>query len=243
MKYSSLPRIYTNLPLKTNATILLDKENSHYLEKVIRVRKGEDIRIFNLPHGEFIASIKEYGAKNGALILLSENIRDIPVMNHGSVTAGISLIKSEKLILSITAATALGVSAIKPLIADRSQYQTIKEDRIIKAIEEASIQSERMNFPELLHAEKLASIDYSAYDLILMINENERTRLLPDLGYKEYKGKNILVLIGPEGGWTEDETKLIQKHNFISISLGNQVLRSEIATISTLSWILLSKSF
>lgn len=237
MKFSILHRIYINSGLKPEQNIILSEEDGHYIKRVLRLRVGDRIRAFNGRDGEFEAEIISSGLPRRLdlkpLVLIRKAAIEKPLI------LGLSLIKVDKMLEAISASTALGVTEIIPVIAERSQLRRINKDRALKVILESVKQSERFE-PPILHDPILIKDYLKQYSSALMIFANENEPLVNSLlkipAQLLDSAAGISLLIGPEGGFTEQELSMLQAaDNTKSISLGPTVLRTEIAAVVLLA--------
>ncbi len=228
MKYSKLPRIYTNASLNSNTTITVDAANSYYIKKVLRLRESEKLRFFNEVDGEFMCVVSAH--TDLVQILIQEKLEK-PMIGATNIVLMMSIVRPEKFEIACEMATQLGVSAIIPVITARSQKKSINYDRLKKIILESVRQSERIDIPRIELPILLSEINFSEYNKIFFANEDESNN---NIDYS-YSGK-CAALIGPEGGFTQDEIRsVVSCSNVVSISLGPTILRSETAAVAMLS--------
>ena len=224
-----------NLSLNFNSN--LDKSQSHYISKVMRIKEGEIFSLFNNT-GEWQVRIEEIrkGIVNFVVIKKIKNIE-----NTSEIWLAFTPIKLNYLNFMIQKATELGVTRFIPITTDRTIVRKINRERINKIIIEASEQSNRIQIPKL---EKLIKFKefLKLYDDIDI--------LFGDLNSSSNKLKinhthPICILIGPEGDFSENERiSILNSKNFIPIKINKNILRSETAAISMISIIsykLLSK--
>lgn len=239
MKYSKFPRIYIKDELISNNTIEFEIENIHYIKKVLRLRNGDNLRLFNERDGEYMASIIAIDTRLLAQIKekMQKNLLD-PLVRTKNVVLLVSIIKSEKFELICDMATQLGVSSIVPIISSRVQKKDLNYERLGKIILESVRQCERIDIPQIEKVQYLHEINFSKYEGIYLANEHEDSNFKPTDSL--LNKINIGVIIGPEGGFTEEEVEwLMSQDNVHSISLGPSVLRTETAAISMLAKILI----
>jgi 16S rRNA (uracil1498-N3)-methyltransferase len=231
MKYSKLPRIYENTKLSGSEIIVISPENHNYLKNVMRLKNGFNLRVFNEREGEYFAIY--INEKNYSKVKISEKYREIKEKKI-SINLLVANIKSDKFEMVCDYSTQLGVSSITPIITSRTQKKEINIDRAQKIILEAVRQSERLDFPVLSQITNLEDIDFSLYDNSYFANENETNPKSIEL-----LGQNISVLIGPEGGFTDEEIEYLISQGLSSISIGENVLRSELASAVMITKLLL----
>lgn len=233
MKFSSLSRIYTTCELAKNQTLTLNGDIFRYCKSVLRMKISEKFRIFNQYDGEFNAQITEVN-KRDLQIVIGDKLRNSE--RSKSLILAICIIKPDRFIEAIKAAAALGVSEIVPIISERTQFRNINHERIEKCIIEAVEQSESFRLP-LLHIPLSLDKFCNKNSIEQFIVANEEENNLKVSSIKDFK-ENIAVLIGPEGGFSaKEKEKLALNPKVISVTLGNRVLRTEIATICMLACI------
>lgn len=220
-------RLYTNEVLLIGKILEL-RDQYHYLKSVLRLKIGDNIRIFNNIDGEFLAQITNT-EKNVILIRIINCIRKA-LNNQMRLILGLCIIKPDRMLRAIDMAVQLGITEIIPIISERSQLQNVNYQRIKKCIIASVEQSEQFNLPNLHQATKISKIDYSEYNTIIIANEHETKCANINLQ------NDILLLVGPEGGFTDTEINdLLSFNNAYSISLSTNILRSETAVAAAIS--------
>ena len=215
-----------NLSLNLNSN--LDKSQSHYISKVMRIKEGDNISLFN-ETGEWIVKIKEI--KKGIInFVVIKKLRNVE--NDTEMWLAFTPIKFNYLNFMIQKATELGVTRFIPILTDRTVVREINKDRIKKIIIEASEQSNRIKLPKL---EKLINFKeflkiYKYTNIVLGdLNKNEEK-------IHFNKNKPICILIGPEGDFSENERELMsQLQNIRSLRINRNILRTETAAIAMIS--------
>jgi 16S rRNA (uracil1498-N3)-methyltransferase len=230
--FSSLPRLYLNVILIRDNEINISDEHIHYIKNVLRLKINDMFKIFNEKNGEFIVKILTIN-KNHIIVKILDLLRE-KEKNNINITLGLSIIKMDKMILAISMATQLGVNNIVPIISSRSQFKIINETRINKVIIESTEQSNRITPPRLLPIIPLCKYrDTYSNDLILYANEHHNIKNQSNIN----NSKNITVIIGPEGGFTDEELEIMSSWSeSISINLGEYILRSETAVATAISY-------
>jgi 16S rRNA (uracil1498-N3)-methyltransferase len=236
MKHN-LKRLYCNILLKKDVIYNLNCSKVHYLKTVLRLKKGDYFRIFNEVDGEYIALINDI-TRNCVSIILHNCLRK-PVKELVLIL-GLCIIKANKMEDAIDMAVQLGISEIVPLIAQRSQMSSINYERIMKCIIRATEQSERLQPPILRDVTTLTEFcNKSEGCTIIYANENEIIgNSINDISCAL---DNISLIIGPEGGFSEEERIMLSSQHCYSISLGTNILRSETAVVTALAEIQLCR--
>lgn len=223
-------------------TFSLETDETHYLVSVMRLKGGEVFAVFDGKRNEFTASMeKSEGEKRAAARIISR--RFIAREERTSITLAACLLKGEKMAWVMQKATELGAAAIIPVMSARTIPRFKKDKwakkkmRFFSIIKEASEQCGRSTLAKLddvLDIKELADT-VSHYDLALFFNEGEKKNRLKDVLDAEKNVSSVLFLAGPEGGFTGDEAALLIKSGFVSVSLGNRILRSETACMYGMS--------
>ncbi len=198
------------------------------LKNVFRFVTGDKIILFDNSGFDFHASICGYD-------------KDVVTLDINSVTENVvlplretylfaSLVKKDNFEWILEKATELGVSHIVPIISDRTEKKDLNLERVKKIIVEAAEQSGRGTLPVLYEVTDLESA-LTKYAHIKSIAWHTQSPKFVSQDVADTLG----AYIGPEGGWTQSEIELFNKHGVHSRSLGPQVLRSETAVIAVIS--------
>ena len=222
-------RLYFSKSLSNNLTDTLDKSQSHYVNKVMRVKENEIFSLFN-SSGEWEAKILNI-SKGIVEFNVTKQLRQKE--NSKELWFAFSPIKSNYFNFMIQKATELGVTKFIPIIFDRTIVRKINKERLEKVIIEASEQSNRINVPDIEDPKSLDDfLNNNKVDLIFTDLNSENTRI--DL--KKVTDKPTCVIIGPEGDFSEEERAEILKFSGVQpLKINENILRSETAVISAIS--------
>ena len=239
-------RFYIKQTKPRSSTILLYGEEHHHLSKVARIKPKENVWLFDERGTSYLAKVEEIEKDRTRLSILEERGKEEP---KTKITLAQALIKSKKMDLILQKATELGLTTFIPVIAARSTVKIEEKietrlERWQKISREATKQCGRSVIPAILpplHLGKLVEERNEERKLFLSENRGNYLKniLLQDIN-SQRKGKqsfSVIVLAGPEGGWTEEEENLILRHGYEAVSLGKYILKSETATISSLAMI------
>ena len=207
----------------------LDKSQSHYLTKVMRVKENEVFSLFN-KNGEWEAKI----------IGISKSIVEFKIIkqlrqkeNTKELWLAFSPIKLNYQNFMIQKATELGVTKFLPIIFDRTVVRKINKERLEKIVIEASEQSNRINVPTIEDAQDLNTfLKKNLMDLIFTdLNTNNNK-----IDKSKLTDKPVCIIVGPEGDFSEAEReKILAFKGVQSIKINENILRSETAVISAIS--------
>ena len=221
-------RLFFPKSLSLNLTDKLDKSQSHYVSKVMRVKENEVFSLFN-NSGEWEAKILNI-SKSIVEFNVTKQLRQKE--NTKELWLAFSPIKSNYFNFMIQKATELGVTKFLPIIFDRTIVRKINKERLEKVIIEAAEQSNRINVPKIEEPQKLKHFLSNEMDLIFTDLNATNTKI----NIKKLTTKPICVIIGPEGDFSEEERIEILKFNGVQpIKINENILRSETAAISALS--------
>jgi 16S rRNA (uracil1498-N3)-methyltransferase len=207
----------------------LDKSQSHYVNKVMRVKENEVFSLFN-SSGEWEAKILDI-SKNIVEFNITKQLRQKETTKE--LWLAFSPIKSNYFNFMIQKATELGVTKFLPIVFDRTIVRKINKERLEKVIIEAAEQSNRINVPSIEEPKSLNSfLKNSKMDLIFTDLNTSNTKI--DLN--QLTSNPTCVIIGPEGDFSEVERQEILKFNGVqAIKINENILRSETAVISAIS--------
>jgi 16S rRNA (uracil1498-N3)-methyltransferase len=221
-------RLFYPESLSLNLTAILNKSQSHYLTKVMRIKENEVFSLFN-SSGEWEAKILIISKSNVEFNIIKQ-LRQKE--NFKELWLAFSPIKSNYFNFMIQKATELGVTKFLPIIFDRTIVRKINKERLEKVIIEAAEQSNRINVPVIEQPQTLESFLKNDVDLIFTDLNTSNNKI--DLN--QMTSNPTCVIIGPEGDFSEEEREEILKFNGVQpIKINENILRSETAVISALS--------
>ena len=224
-------RLFYPEVLSLNLNSKLEKSQSHYVNKVMRIKVNETFSLFN-SGGEWEAKIKEI-TKGIVEFIVTKQLRHKE--NSKEIWLAFSPIKSNYFNFMIQKATELGVTKFLPIIFDRTVVRKINEVRLQKIVIEAAEQSNRINIPTIEKPQNLKNF----------LSKNKKTidLIFTDLNSKNKKfdkkkltNKPICLIIGPEGDFSESERAEVLSFDGVKpIKINENILRSETAAISAIS--------
>ena len=222
-------RLFFSNLLSVNLTDKLDKSQSHYLTRVMRVKENEFFSLFN-KEGEWEAKILGI-SKSIVEFKTTKKLRQKE--NTKELWLAFSPIKSNYQNFMIQKATELGVTKFIPIIFDRTVVRKINKTRLEKIVIEASEQSNRINVPSFAIPQNLDNF----------LKKNSMDLIFTDLNSKKNKvdkskltDKPVCVIIGPEGDFSETERdKILSFKGVQPVKINENILRSETAVISAIS--------
>ena len=222
-------RLFFSDTLSANMIDKLDKNQSHYLCKVMRVKENEVFSLFN-KEGEWEAKVLGI-FKNIVEFKIIKQLRQKEITKE--LWLAFSPIKSNYQNFMLQKATELGVTKFLPIIFDRTVVRKINKDRIEKIVIEASEQSNRINVPTIEEAQDLNGfLKKNSMNLIFTdLNSN-----IKKIDKSKFTDKPVCIIIGPEGDFSETEREKILSFKGVQpIKINENILRSETAVISAIS--------
>jgi 16S rRNA (uracil1498-N3)-methyltransferase len=232
-----MPRFYCSQPLTIGATIALPDHVAHHVQ-VLRMAPGDHITLFNGEGGEYTAALTTMEKKRATAEIKTFSPREAELPY--TITLAQALPEASKMDWIIEKAVELGVTAIQPLAAQRCVVRLSAERTAKKLahwqgiIVAAAEQSGRNRLPHLAEP-----VDFNAW----IGNQNLHRRILltprAEQSLSEWARhqapQSVALLIGPEGGFTEQEESAASAHGAIMLSMGPRVLRTETAGLAAVA--------
>ena len=229
------PRIYTPQTLVPDSTVELDTEAAHHVARVLRMRSGDALTLFDGRGAEYPASIVNIDRKTVQVAIAAAHVvdRESPLAIH----LGIAISKGERMDWVIQKATELGVARITPLQSERVEVRLRGEREEKKAAHWQAVaiaaceQCGRNRIPAIDAPQALAVwlADVEADAHFVLHHRSEHA-----LSAYATPPHSVALLIGPEGGLSDAEIALAEAQNFAPLRLGPRVLRTETAPLAAL---------
>ncbi len=232
----SAPRLYVDTELSEGAEIRLDGGHAHYLLKVMRIKQGQAVKLFDDRTGEYLAHVTMLGKRD--LILLidgktreRENVPDLWLLA--------APVKKDRYNWIAEKATELGVAKMIPVQTERTQNVQIKPDKLKAHMVEAAEQCERTALPVLDGLIRLDALlqDWPADRHLFFADER-----IYESGEGSFRKALVAhdgpaaILIGPEGGFSDAENEFIRTlPQSVPVSLGPRILRADTAAVAAIS--------
>jgi 16S rRNA (uracil1498-N3)-methyltransferase len=215
-------------------TAALTGAHAAHLARVLRARVGQQFDIVageEVRHGTITAVTPERVEFSLAEVVAASESTDISML--------LAIFKFDRFEWAIEKCTELGVSKIVPVIARRTdahlaQAAQKRAERWRRIALEASQQSRRTSPPEIVDPMKLKEAVTLSFTTKVLLAENEKKVVLRDFFSDEIELPLVLA-VGPEGGWSDEEVKLFETNGWCSASLGDTILRAETAAIASLA--------
>ncbi len=227
-------RLFVPNDLAADTGIVLDKDQSHYLANVMRLKEGEDVALFNGRDGQWSARLQKV-AKSGVAIHVHDQTR--PQAPEPDLWLLAAPIKKDRIDLVAEKACELGISRLWPVFTRRTVMSRVNTERLAANMEEAAEQCERLTIPEMAEPAALDKVlaGWEPDRPLLFLDESGSGQPIATALSTMDPGK-LAVLVGPEGGFDDTERAMLARLPFaVPVSLGPRILRAETAAIAALS--------
>ncbi len=235
--HASLPRLFVEPELMTGTTLTLGKDQSLYLAAVLRKGVGDEVVLFNGRDGAWLCRLTSDSKKSVTLDVVGQIAPQSP---PSDLWYGFAPLKSERLDYMIQKAVEMGVGTIQPVITQYTQNHRLKMERLHANAIEAAEQCEVLSVPEIAPETSLGALldgwDKAHGDRALLFADEGEASSSPIVALEQLRGQRVGLLIGPEGGFSEEErTKLRALPFVVPISLGPRILRADTAAVAGLA--------
>ena len=230
------PRLFVDAALAAGGVVALDRAQTHYLAHVLRLKSGDRVLAFNGRDGEWSASL-EAGKRVTTLVIGAKTRQQTEAADLHYLFAPL---KAARLDYMVQKAVEMGVSRLVPILTRHGQVSRVNPERMRANAVEAAEQCGILSLPDI--APPLALSRYIAE------RDPERWLIFCDEGAdvanpaaalsaaKPQAGAGLAVLVGPEGGFAEDErAALLREPNVVRLSLGPRILRADTAAVAALA--------
>ena len=230
-----ITRFYFKDVLETSSIVKLPFDLIHYMVKVLRLRPGNQIKLFNNNEGEFLGTIVSID-NDGISVCVDLQIR-VPTEESARFHIALSITKGERMDYAIQKSVELGVTSVSPLYSQFSEVKIKNKNHLEnklrhweKIILNASQQCGRLSLPQVRKPMRLPElIEESAGNKVILLDTSGSKKLI-EVSFK----RDLYLVVGPEGGFSDEELKYVSKKAEIT-TLGPRTLRSETAPIVALS--------
>lgn len=209
----------------------LDENESKHIIRVLRMVKGNNVRLID-GKGNLYEGVIEDPDQKSCLIRITGITRDFEKRNYSLHIAISPLKNTERFEWFVEKSVEIGIDEITPLICKNTEKQSVKPERINNIIISAMKQSlkatgTKLNTP--CSFEEFIRSNNSGNRMVAHCNESFSRSKISD---SYIKGENAIILIGPEGDFSEDEIKRASSHGFRNVHLGMSRLRTETAGVA-----------
>jgi 16S rRNA (uracil1498-N3)-methyltransferase len=240
-RYSVMPdydfrtaRLHVDAPLADGAAVALDRSQSHYLRRVLRLKDGQEILVFNGRDGEWRAAL-EGGARQAALRVTD---RTRPQTAAGDLHYLFAPLKSARLDYMVQKAVEMGVSQLRPILTQPGQIARVNLERMRANAIEAAEQCGILCLPEIAAPVPLIGALAAWQPERHLVFCDEAADVADPLAALAAVPRRapLAVLIGPEGGFAADErAALLKLPRVTRLALGPRILRADTAAVAALA--------
>jgi 16S rRNA (uracil1498-N3)-methyltransferase len=240
------PRFFISPDQVAGPLITVSGEDVRHIGAVLRMKTGDELLLCDGKGTEYSVKISRVDRSEIKTEIVNKTRREIV---YPRVTLGQGLPKSDKMDWIVQKATELGVATIVPLVTERTIVKVKDEEKRIarwqKICREAAMQSSRPDIPSvgrIIAFNDLLRTPNSELQTLKLLPWEEGTTAIKDVLRGSEGIKHIIVLVGPEGGFSPAEAALATSRGFHPVSLGPNILRTETAAVASLSMILYETS-
>jgi 16S rRNA (uracil1498-N3)-methyltransferase len=228
------PRLYIDGPIAASQELTLGRDQAHYLRHVLRLQEGAPVLVFNGRDGEWQARLVAEGKRNATLSV--ENQMRLQPATRGPVYAFAPL-KHARLDYLVQKAVEMGALRLSPVLTQHTQVSRMNMERMRANAVEAAEQCGILSLPEIDEPQPLDRWLNSLEPgrVLVFCDEDEAERSPVDV-LTPVKDRSIALLVGPEGGFSEDERAVLRaRQDVIRLSLGPRILRADTAAVAALA--------
>lgn len=228
------PRLFLDAPLEAGGAVALERAQAHYLSHVLRLGTGDPVLVFNGRDGEWSATLAG-GGKRASLVVGAKTRQQTAAADLHYLFAPL---KAARLDYMVQKAVEMGVSRLLPVLTRHGQVSRINLDRMRANAVEAAEQCGILALPEVAApvalSRYLAERDPARW---LVFCDEDTDVANPGEALAKASAQNgLAVLVGPEGGFAEDErAALLKQPNIVRLSLGPRILRADTAAVAALA--------
>jgi 16S rRNA (uracil1498-N3)-methyltransferase len=240
------PRVYLDAPLAEGLAVSFDRAQANYLANVLRLKHGDELLLFNGRDGEWQARLAGAG-KRALTAVIGERMREQP--RPSDLHFLFAPLKHARLDYLVQKAVEMGASRLQPMITRHTQVARVNLDRMRANVIEAAQQCGILTLPEVAEPAPFKAAIGDVDRLLVFCDEDAEVRdpvaalaaarpqanaILP--AETARAGLPLAVLIGPEGGFAEEErAALLKRPNVVRIALGPRILRADTAAVAALA--------
>jgi len=228
------PRLFVDAPLAAGGEIVLDRNQANYLRNVLRLGHDEPVLLFNGRDGEWQASLQSSGKRTISLAIGPRLRAQPPPEDLHFLFAPL---KHARLDYMVQKAVEMGVSLLQPVITRHTQVARINLDRMRANVIEAAEQCGVLAVPRVADPLPFDRIDYGDRLLVFCDESAEVKDPVAALEAPRLEaGQPLAVLIGPEGGFADEERAvLLKRAKVVQLALGPRILRADTAAVAALA--------
>ena len=231
----SATRLFLDAPLEEAATVALDRAQANYLLSVLRLEGGDGLLVFNGRDGEWRARLVPEGRKAGSVAV---ELQVRPQPEPPALDYLFAPLKHARLDYMVQKAVEMGAGRLRPVFTRRTVATRVNQDRMRANAIEAAEQCGILTLPDILPAQQFAAaLDTLEADRVLIVCDEAAPVADPIAALRAIRrGTPLALLIGPEGGFDDEERTRLHEHaNVTILSLGPRILRADTAAVAALA--------
>jgi 16S rRNA (uracil1498-N3)-methyltransferase len=229
------PRLYVDAPLAAGAEVVFDRNQTNYLRNVLRLGQGDAVLLFNGRDGEWRASLsmaqrRTLSATTGAQLRTQPAPADLHFL--------FAPLKHARLDYMVQKAVEMGASLLQPVITRHTQVARVNLERMRANVIEAAEQCGVLQVPQVVDPLLLERLVHDSDRLLVFCDESADVAdpVATLASTRPHLGGRLAVLIGPEGGFAEEErAALLKRPKVVRIALGPRILRADTAAVAVLA--------
>ena len=228
-------RLYVDAPLDTGRAVSFDRDQANYLVNVLRLGGGDAVLLFNGRDGEWQANLAVAGKRNVSAIVAA---RTRAQTRAGNLHFLFAPLKHARLDYLVQKAVEMGASRLQPVITRHTQVTRVNLDRMRANVIEAAQQCGVLAVPEVAEPQTFEAVMAGTDRLLVFCDEaaDVKDPVAALVGTRASPGTPVALLIGPEGGFAEDErAALLNRPKVVRIALGPRILRADTAAVAALA--------
>ena len=229
------PRLFVDQPLQAAGSVALDQPQAHYLRDVLRLAPGDRVLVFNGREGEWHGTLESAGKRTLAVRVAAQTR---PQEGGPDLHYLFAPLKRARLDYMVQKAVEMGVARLAPVMTRHTQAERVNLGRMRANAIEAAEQCGVLRLPEIAEPVALAdALAALAPDRMLIFCDEDAPIADPAAALAAAAGATALaVLVGPEGGFAEEErTLLLARRNIVRLALGPRILRADTAAVAALA--------
>jgi len=230
-----IPRLYVDAPLAAGAEVVFDRNQTNYLRNVLRLGQGDAVLLFNGRDGEWRASLSA-AQRRTLSAMTGEQLRTQPA--PADLHFMFAPLKHARLDYMVQKAVEMGASLLQPVITWHTQVARINLERMRANVIEAAEQCGVLQVPQVAAPLPLERVVHNSDRLLVFCDESADVAdpVATLASTRPHLGGRLAVLIGPEGGFAEEErVALLKRPKVVRIALGPRILRADTAAVAVLA--------
>ena len=224
-------RFYAPIECFREDTVTLDADETRHLRDVLRLRKSDEVSVFDGAGREFRCLIREIGKKNSDLTVVEE-MKPTSPESAFEITLAATVLNGDKYDLVIQKAVELGVAALVPLQTIRGDVKVRDAAKRLERWRRIALEATKQCGRAML----MEIAGPATFDQIISGGKDTNLVLFSERDGNDFStiaaGKKITALVGPKGGWDDSELEAARSNDVNIVTLGGRILRAETAAIS-----------